>query len=85
MALYKNTRMRMLRQAEGLLATEVWKKLGIGKEIYTAVENGRLIPSKRIQKLLAEFYKLPFETLIEEFDKELVVSAITSNTPNINK
>lgn len=78
MALYKNTVLRVLEVTKGLQANEICAKLGISQVQYSNIKNGKLVPSKRIQDLLADFYGIPFEKLIEEFkDNGMVATAIS--------
>lgn len=76
---YKNTKMGAMRRVRNLRATDVCRKLKISTITYSQIETGRLVPSERLMKLLADFYGLPFGELVKDVDPEAIIAAIKRN------
>jgi transcriptional regulator with XRE-family HTH domain len=82
----RDTKMKRIRQAMGLSATQVSERLSITRQFYCAVENARLVPIQRIQNLISQFFKLPFDMLVEGVDEQTtntIINAITGDAPSI--
>ena len=74
------TTLRKLREQNNYSQAAVASSLGISRQMYIKYENGESVPSVKVIKELSDFYRVPYDVIIED---KLNKNETIKETPDI--